>query len=367
MLADIASFAEVDLLYVDDGDRIAVPDELELRSMIAFPNRMWDRLSRVAAGCALGKPIVYQYYHSRELVKYLRRRDLSQYDAIYVERIPLQDLNLNHPRLILDMQDCYSLLVPQLAAKSRGFRKWGFALDSLCVKRYERRACNLAARVLCTAEREARGLKSIGVATPVDAVLHCGPSVRPARRNVTEHDRKVLSFHGKLTYPPNIAALELLRNIFRELNCSDYQVIVAGAGAEKVEKRYPEFRFVGYVDDIANHLKSTDLSILPVEVNSGVSNKALESLAAGIPIVATPQIAAGLPDCKQISDAGIFVRHPGEFCATVDSYFKMSLARKQIIADNCVNYVEGLCDDSHRRAYLRNQVFDARQSAEGSC
>lgn len=367
MLADISSFADIDLLYLDDGDPIVVPKEVQLKSVRSFPNRAWHRVPRVAAGCVLGKPIVYQYYHSRQLVRHLAATDLSTYDAVYIERIPLQDLNVRHPFVVLDMQDCYSLLVPQLAAASAGLKKWAFKLDSFNVKRYERQACNLATRVLCTADREASGLRSVGVTTPIDVVVHCGPSVQPSGRRVIENDPRVLSFHGKLTYSPNIAALGLLRNILKKLNSSDYQVIVAGAGADKVQKMYPEFQFVGYVNDIAAHLKSTDLSILPVELNAGISNKALESLSVGVPIVTTPQIAAGLPGCKVIFEEGVFVRHPDEFPETIESYFRMPLASKQAIADKCVSYVEDLCDDAPRREYLRSRVFGGFARHKSPC
>lgn len=369
MLADLASFANLDLLYLDDGDSFAVPEEVRFSNVRSFPNRIWQRLPRVAAGCVLGKPIVYQYYNSRHLIQYLRRQDLSIYHAVYVERIPLQDLEIRHPRLVLDMQDCYSLLVPQLAANSRGLKKWGFKLDSLCVRGYERRACNLAARVLCTAEREARGLKSIGITTPIDVIVHCGPSVQPSRRTVTERTRRVLSFHGKLTYSPNVAALEVLRRqIFQKLDPTHYEVVIAGAGADRVQRRYPEFRFIGYVDDIVSHLRSTDLSVLPLDMNAGISNKALESLAAGIPIISTAQVAAGLPGSVEIFDRGIFVRRPDEFPEAIESYFAMSLADKQDIADNCVAYVENLYSSAHRRAYLRDCVFEAKHThGETAC
>jgi glycosyltransferase involved in cell wall biosynthesis len=295
------------------------------------------------------------------LVQYLKEADLSGYDVVYVERIPLQDLNVPHSKIVLDMQDCYSLLIPQLASNAPGLRRWGYKLDGFWIRKYEAEACNRAEVILCTAEREARGLRSIGVTKPIEVILHSGHWAPLRRRKVLDRARKVLSFHGKLKYPPNMVALDTLhRDIFQKLNRAEYDVLVAGAGSDKLQGRYPQFRFAGYVEDILTHLRSADLTVLPVEISAGISNKALESLAAGIPVIATPQVAAGLPDSAQLCEAGIFVRSIDDFAGAIEDYFDLSREKKQEIADNCVEYIAHLSNSDRRREHLRRCIFGVR-------
>ena len=52
----------------------------------------------------------------------------------------------------------------------------------------------------------------------------------------------------------------------------------------------------GRVPDVRPWLWESAVGIAPLHVARGVQNKALEAIAAGLPIVITPAVAAGLPE-----------------------------------------------------------------------
>ena len=59
--------------------------------------------------------------------------------------------------------------------------------------------------------------------------------------------------------------------------------------------RDPSISVTGRVPAVQPHLWSAALSVAPLRLAQGVQNKVLEALAAGLPVVMTPAVAAGLP------------------------------------------------------------------------
>lgn len=365
VLNDLCSFAKVDLIYLDHGEKARLPSDVNIQSVTVLPNGQISRLFRLATGCLRGRPFSYQYYHSASLVSHLRFRDLSDYSAIYIEKISLNELPIDHPNVVFDVVDCCTQQVRQCASKWPGPRRFLYKLDSFVIGEYEARLCNRATKVICTAEREAEGLRSIGVLRPILVLPHASNAVEFKRRTVREQRKKVLSFHGKLSYVANrLALMKISRVLIPNLDAESYEVQVAGAGAEKLKALHPRIKFVGFVEDIVGHLRSADLSIFPIEISAGLSNKILESLAAGVPAIATPQVAAGLPDISNLLERGIFVREISDFRETIHSYFRIPIEGRQKISDECVNYVESLQVPERRRALLRNYILSDALSPE---
>lgn len=356
MLADLASFAQIDLIYLNHGERCALPG-IPLRSAKVIPNPWLSRMTRLAAGCVIGRPFVYQYYHSSSLRKHLETIDLSSYDAIYVERIPVNELGISHVNIVLDVPDCYTNLVRQFASHLRGPRRLLYQLDSLRIQEYEARLCNSAAKVICVAQREADGFRSIGVTKPILVLVHASNAMRFAKRQVQDQPKKILSFHGKLSYIANATALRKIEEaILPHLPDEDYEIHVAGAGSQHL-RMHSRIRKIGYVDDIVDYLRSVDLSMFPMDLSCGLANKVLESLAAGAPAIVTPQVAEGLPNWAVLRERGIYVREIQGFPDAIRAYFALPLPVRQQISDACRDYVKRLHNPDERRALLKRYVL----------
>jgi glycosyltransferase involved in cell wall biosynthesis len=360
MLNDLATFGEIDLVYLDHGERSQIPPDINIRHVTVISNGLASRLFRLAAGCLRGKPFTYQYYNSFSLIRHLRSLDLSAYSAIYVERIPLHELPINHPCVIFDAVDCYTQQVQQCASHWPGLRRFLYKWDSLVIAKYEADVCNRATKLICTAQREAEGFRSIGVLKPILVLVHASNALEFEKRTLREEGKKVLSFHGKLTYVANRLALKRISQlIVPNLDANEYQVRVAGTGSERLIAEHPRLKFYGFVDDIIAHLGSADLSIFPIEISAGLSNKVLESLAAGVPAVITPQVSAGLPETDNLLERGIFVREVSEFSEAIQEYFRIPLSDRQEFRRECIDYVRNLQRPEPRRALLRDYIFPA--------
>ena len=79
----------------------------------------------------------------------------------------------------------------------------------------------------------------------------------------------------------------------------DATLVVVGPDPQRplqeAAKPYSSITITGRVPDVRQWLWESAVGIAPLHVARGVQNKALEAIAAGLPIVATSAVADGLP------------------------------------------------------------------------
>lgn len=109
-------------------------------------------------------------------------------------------------------------------------------------------------------------------------------------------------FYGSLDRYQNRVALtfiakELVPALVRERSNGAFKVHVFGSG------KAPEdllsgtgINFIGAVSDPGLYIRGADAIIIPIKNASGVKLRAVESLACGKPVVATPEAVQGLPE-----------------------------------------------------------------------
>ncbi len=161
----------------------------------------------------------------------------------------------------------------------------------------------------------------------VDAVVtispqDCGYAVKHASRRVfyipPQPDAHVFSrdgarydyggdffnvvFYGSLDRHQNRVALTFIANelvpaLARERSNGAFKVHVFGSG------KAPEdllsgagINFIGAVSDPGLYIRGADAIIIPIKNASGIKLRAVESLACGKPVVATPEAVQGLPE-----------------------------------------------------------------------
>ncbi len=109
-------------------------------------------------------------------------------------------------------------------------------------------------------------------------------------------DERLLLFFGQLAYPPNADAVRILvREIMPRLS-PEYRLIIAGGGAspELLRRDGGRVAFVGPVERIQDYVNAADAVVAPIRHGSGTRLKLIETLACGVPAVATPVAAEGL-------------------------------------------------------------------------
>ena len=65
----------------------------------------------------------------------------------------------------------------------------------------------------------------------------------------------------------------------------------------------PEAKVLGYVDDLVELYNSVSLAVVPIIHSTGLINRALDALTAGVPLVATPAVLSTIAGCQPGRDA----------------------------------------------------------------
>ena len=85
------------------------------------------------------------------------------------------------------------------------------------------------------------------------------------------------------------------------------------------------------------YLWNAALAIAPLRMTQGLQNKVLEALAAGLPVVTTPPVVAGLPieaqpGCVTAADAAVFAAAVSEWLGASPTERRARAARADLHA-----------------------------------
>ena len=109
-------------------------------------------------------------------------------------------------------------------------------------------------------------------------------------------------FYGSLDRYQNRMALSFIGNelvpaLAREPSNGTFKVHVFGSGKAHDDLfSGTGINFIGAVSDPGQYIRGADAIIIPVKNASGIKLRAIESLACGKPVVATPEAVQGLPE-----------------------------------------------------------------------
>jgi glycosyltransferase involved in cell wall biosynthesis len=268
-------------------------------------------LARVAALRLLrGTPYLAGKWDSRTVRAELARRLAeAPVDIVYIDHLGmahyLDDVRRLCPRarVVIEAHNVESDLFRQFAERHRGplhllgHREWRLT------QRFERRVLPAADAVAAISAEDAAALQALTGARPVVV-----PQVVPFTR--TERPfapMPRLCYVGTLNWHPNVQGLDwFIAEVWPLLRARlpGISLHIAGSGlpagrdgAPRVPPawRVPGVEVLGYVPDLEPLYRSARTMVAPILSGSGVRIKLLEALRAGMPVVTTPQGAAGLP------------------------------------------------------------------------
>ena len=109
-----------------------------------------------------------------------------------------------------------------------------------------------------------------------------------------KYSRNIISFFGKMSYPPNVeAAIWFSKQVFplvqKEIPESQFYIVGKDPSKELLELSVnnPSIVVTGTVDSIEEYYERTDLVVIPLAHGGGVKVKVLEALGHGKLIVST--------------------------------------------------------------------------------
>src|ERR1700687_1043520 len=254
-----------------------------------------------AATYALGRPL-----HPRRKVVQAIRRGFAErrWDVMHVEGGYVAGLipdGLPIPR-ILSLHDSWKVRCEQMSQCSPSRRERSYyRILSRVEPRYERFVYPRFDRCVVVAEADARAVRETVPGSNV-AVISNGIDTDYFRPMPAKAPNSVLTFHGNLSYAPNVEAavnfaeqgLPLIR---AQSPVGNFHLVGArpAAAIAQITRRLC-ITLSADLPDLREAVGSARVYVCPIQHGSGVKNKLLEAMAMGLPIVCYPESAAGI-DC----------------------------------------------------------------------
>jgi len=190
-------------------------------------------------------------------------------------------------------------------------------IESRRMKTYEARTARAYDLVAAISERDRALLRGLGCRQVAHLPEGAEPTGEP-RGPVAGH---VALFLGNFTNMPNVDAVRwLARDIWPLVRrrVQDAELWVAGQKAPRDLRALDGrdgVRMRGFVDDIAALFAQVRLMVLPMRMGGGQKIKLVQAMAAGLPVVATPEGAEGM-SLEEGKDL-LCAREPEQFAAEV--------------------------------------------------
>ena len=174
--------------------------------------------------------------------------------------------------------------------------------EARALKALELQALHRATVLACLSGEDARRMAGLALRAgrPASALLEVLPgyplvarSVRAARPR--PDGLPAVGLLGTWTWAPNREGLQwLLSRVWPRLQ-GRARLVLAGSGLDGLDLP-PGTQVMGRVGEVQTFLDAVDLIAVPSLTGSGVQEKAIEAVASGLPVVATPHALRGLGD-----------------------------------------------------------------------
>jgi polysaccharide biosynthesis protein PslH len=270
---------------------------------VAELNPVWSRL-RSLPYLLTERPLTTPYFYSAQLQAAIREALAGRsYDRIFVYCSAMAQYveRVDGIPVITDLVDLDSDKWTQYA----GFTPFPWSAvyrrEGKRLREYERSVCARSWRVVVTTEREAALARQVAghdcvhvIANGVDTEYFAPADNRP------DAARPTITFTGDMSYFPNETAVIFFgRKVFpivRQAVPGARFLIVGRKPGERVRQLEEAggIEVTGFVPDVRAYLAQTHVAVAPFSIAAGIQNKILESMASGLPVVATSRTVRGL-------------------------------------------------------------------------
>lgn len=199
---------------------------------------------------------------------------------------------------VLTALDAWHLNADARTAVSRGLRRRMLRAEAARVRRFEATTYRRFDRVTVVTPEDADALRDVSPDLRVNVVPN-GVDAGAFPHTAALRGSRIV-FHGIMSYEPNVVAAQFLaREVLPRVRARRSEAHLALVGRQPA----PEVRALdalegvtvtGGVDDVVPWLGGSRAYACPMLSGTGIKNKLLEAMAAGLPCVVTPLAAQGL-------------------------------------------------------------------------
>ena len=258
--------------------------------------------ARMLARLPTPMPSSFGYFHSstlaRAITRLLRTHD---FDLIFVHcsSVARYVAHLTHIPKILDFGDMDSQKWLDYARFKPFPLNLGYRLEGIKLENEEKRLARAFDVCTATTRAEWSTLESYATGVLTDWFPNGVDGNYFAPTDVP-YDPDTISFVGRMDYYPNQECMfEFCANTLPLLRARHpaLKLVIVGADPTPAVRRLAELHGVtvtGSVPDVRPYVRGSALMVAPLNIARGTQNKILESMAMGVPVVASAIAAAGV-------------------------------------------------------------------------
>ena len=257
---------------------------------------------RMIARLPTPTPSSMGFFHSPDLARRVRAAIArAPFDLIFVHTssvAPYVQSAVSTPK-IMDFCDMDSQKWLDFARIKPFPLSLGYRLEGLKMMRAEKRIARAFDLCTCATPAELATYEGYGTGTP-GGVFPNGVDLDYFKGADAAYDPDRITFVGRMNYFPNEDAVvrfcnEILPRVRARRPNVSFTIVGADPGP-KVRQlaSLSGVTVTGTVPDVRPYVQSAALTVAPIEIARGTQNKILESMAMGVPAVASRTIAGGI-------------------------------------------------------------------------
>ncbi len=276
----------------------------------------WKSYLQTLLGFFTRKPLQVNYYWSRSMLGLVQGRVCSdEYEAILTHLIRMApyilDPYVSDPeriKKVVEFTDAISLNYKR--SREQGFgglMSMIYRIEEKRVLAYEKECLLKSDYAVVVSKVDADWLNKNTDNKFQDKIKVFGNGVMDEFLNfeaTEDYDKNLIIFIGNLrTYQNQDAVLYFVREIYplikKEIPEACFRIIGANPPNQILKLNGQNgIEVTGEVKDVKEVAKKAAISVAPMRIGAGVQNKILESMALGIPVVATSSSANGIISAK---------------------------------------------------------------------
>lgn len=250
-------------------------------------------------------------------------------------------MNYNGAKSI-DLIDAYSLNMYKRFKQEKTVIKWLWNIEYKLLLKYENQILKKYRNKTIVAQRDKEYFKDDSI-----VVNPNGTSVNISEINkyikTDGKSRDAIIFQGNMSYFPNVEAVTYIKNFLwdkiKKKNNNAYIYIVGGKPSNQIKEiNQVDFKVTGYVKDMQEYLAKAYVAMYPIQSATGMQNKVLEAMAAGVPTIISKECLKGIPGLQHNINI-IVAEHEDEY---IEFYDKLINNEEYylLIQSNALKFIE---------------------------
>lgn len=246
-------------------------------------------------------PLQVSYYRSEVMDRLVDRLQHESFDIVFGQLFRVRPWvdRFTGSRRMLEMSDAISLTLRRALPGRPAWLRPLLAEELRRVERYEAETLRVIEEAWVVSEVDRRALLELEPRGRITVVPSGVETTWAGAALASREEKSDVLFLGNLTVNHNIDCARYLAHeiwpIVRRARPEARLWLVGAAGrAVAPLGREPGVQLPGFVADLRPILERSAAAIAPLRYGAGLQNKALETMAAGVPTVVTPQVNASI-------------------------------------------------------------------------